>query len=170
VVDQSTINFACYENAKEFLGITNATVPDIDFIKQTVSGAGIAGNVETIIIGHINAMTTQLKFRTFSKASIKLHEPREHIIDLRAAQQVFDPVSGAYKTQAVKHVLVLMPTTLSNGNIAPASPTDGTGSYATRRWVCYIDGEKVIEIDPYNYVCYINGVDYLAPARKALGR
>lgn len=115
-------------------------------------------------------MTAQLKFRTFSAESLKLQEPREHNIDLRAPQQVYDPIAGVYKTQSVKHVLVLVPKTLSNGNIAPASPTDGSGSYAVRRWVTYIDDAKVMELDPYNYICEVNGVDYLSDTRKALGK
>lgn len=170
MVDQAVVNFSCYEDAKGFLGLASATLPDVDFITATVSGAGIAGNVEAPIIGHMNAMTMQLKFRTFGKESLKLQEPREHNIDLRAAQQVYDPIAGVYKTQALKHVLVLIPKTLSNGNIAPASPTDGSGSYAVRRWVTYIDGKKVMELDPYNYICYLNGTDYLSGVRKALGK
>ena len=91
MVDQAVINFACYEDAKDFLGLASVTLPDVDFIVATVSGAGIAGNVEAPIIGHMNAMTAQLKFRTFSAESLKLLEPREHNIDLRAPQQVYDP-------------------------------------------------------------------------------
>ena len=170
MVDQAVINFACYEDAKDFLGLASVTLPDVDFIVATVSGAGIAGNVEAPIIGHMNAMTAQLKFRTFSAESLKLLEPREHNIDLRAPQQVYDPIAGVYKTQSVKHVLVLVPKTLSNGNIAPASPTDGSGSYAVRRWVTYIDDAKVMELDPYNYICEVNGVDYFSDTRKALGK
>jgi len=98
MVDQAVINFACYEDAKDFLGLASVTLPDVDFIVATVSGAGIAGNVEAPIIGHMNAMTAQLKFRTFSAESLKLLEPREHNIDLRAPQQVYDPIAGVYKT------------------------------------------------------------------------
>ncbi len=37
-------------------------------------------------------------------------------------------------------------------------------------WKTYIDGKKVREIDPSNYVFEVDGVDYLAPARAALGK
>ena len=32
-----------------------------------------------------------------------------------------------------------------------------------------IDGKPMVEIDKYNYVCVINGVDYLKGSREALG-
>ncbi|MGF9821967.1 phage major tail tube protein [Brevibacillus agri] len=31
------------------------------------------------------------------------------------------------------------------------------------------DGETVVEIDKFNYVCVIDGVDYLAKVRSNLG-
>ena len=32
-----------------------------------------------------------------------------------------------------------------------------------------IEGERMIEIDKLNYIHYVDGVDYLADVRKALG-
>lgn len=170
MVDQSVINFSVYEDANDFLGMASANLPDIDSLTQSISGAGIAGNVESVIIGHLNAMTTTLSFRTFSEGSVKLSEPREHQIDLRVAQQVFDQTTGTTKVQSIKHVLVLFPKTESNGKVAPASPSDGSGEFATRLWRTYIDGELVREIDPYNFIYTVNGTDYLSDVRKAIGR
>lgn len=170
MVDQSVINFSVYEDANDFLGMASANLPDIDSLTQSISGAGIAGNVESVIIGHLNAMTTTLSFRTFSEGSVKLSEPREHQIDLRVAQQVFDQTTGTTKVQSIKHVLVLFPKAESNGKVAPASPSDGSGEFATRLWRTYIDGELVREIDPYNFIYTVNGTDYLSDVRKAIGR
>ena len=32
MVDQAVINFACYEDAKDFLGLASVTLPDVDFM------------------------------------------------------------------------------------------------------------------------------------------
>ena len=32
-----------------------------------------------------------------------------------------------------------------------------------------IDGENVLELDKYNYICNIGGTDYLSDVREALG-
>jgi phage tail tube protein FII len=34
----------------------------------------------------------------------------------------------------------------------------------------YKAGKKVIEIDPINFICFVNGKDYLADVRTALGK
>lgn len=169
-MDQSVINFAVYEDSVEYMGMAKATLPNLSSLVQSISGAGIAGNIEAVILGHFDAMTLGLSFRTVSNQSIRLSEPRRHTIDLRVAQQVEDTVAGAVTVQSVKHILVVIPKTDNGGNIAPASPSDGSGEYAVRYWATYIDGKKVREIDPLNFKCEVNGVDYLASVRKALGK
>lgn len=169
-MDQSVINFAVYEDSVEMLGMAKATLPDVTWLTQTISGAGIGGNVEAVILGHSDTMTLSLSFRTTSEHAIKLSEPRRHNIDLRVAQQIEDTVSGKIKVQQVKHIFVVIPKTDKGGSVAPASSTDGSGEYAVRYWATYIDGAKKREIDPLNYICYVNGVDYLADVRRALGK
>lgn len=44
------------------------------------------------------------------------------------------------------------------------------GQFFTPYWATYLDGKKVRELDPTNFICYINGTDYLAAVRKALGK
>ena len=168
--DESVINFAVYEDSVEYVGMATATLPNLSALVQTISGAGIAGNVEAPILGHYDAMTLGLSFRTTTSQSVKLSEPRRHNIDLRVAQQVEDTVAGAVKVQNVKHVLVVVPKTETGGSVAPARPTNGSGEYSVRYWATYIDGTKVREIDPLNFICFMNGIDYLADVRKAIGK
>lgn len=168
--DESVINFAVYEDSVEYVGMATATLPNLSAIVQTLSGAGIAGNVEVPILGHYDVMNLTLNFRTTTEQSVRLSEPHRHNIDLRVAQQIEDTVAGEVKVQSVKHILVVVPKTDTGGSIAPATPTNGSGEYSVRYWATYIDGAKVREIDPLNFICEVNGVDYLSGVRKAIGK
>ena len=86
-IDQSVINFAVYEDSVEYLGMSKATLPDVTFLTQSISGAGVGGNVEAVILGHLEAMTLGLEFRTTTPQSVRLSELRRHSIDLRVANQ-----------------------------------------------------------------------------------
>ena len=143
-MDQSIINFKVYEDSVEYVGMAQATLPDLTALTQSISGAGIAGNVESVILGHFDAMTLGLNFRTVTDQSVKL-------------------------VRAVKHILVVIPKSDKGGSVAPAAPSNGSGEYAVRYWATYIDGKKVREVDQLNFICYVNGTDYLADVRKALG-
>ena len=154
-MDQSIINFKVYEDSVEYVGMAQATLPDLTALTQSISGAGIAGNVESVILGHFDAMTLGLNFRTVPDQS-----------GIRAA---YATGRGKVVVRAVKHILVVIPKSDKGGSVAPAAPSNGSGEYAVRYWATYIDGKKVREVDQLNFICYVNGTDYLADVRKALG-
>ena len=168
--DTLNVNFACYEDAKEYLGMTEATLPDIEYMSETISGAGIGGELEEVLVGMVSAMTTTLNFRTPNASAIKLTRPGVHKIDLRVAQQRRNSTSGKIDIVQIKHILKLTPKKQGMGTVAPASPADVSGDYATSYFATYIDGKKKTEIDPENFICNIDGKDYLADVRKALGK
>jgi P2 family phage contractile tail tube protein len=89
---------------------------------------------------------------------------------LRVAQQDKDTVSGQTKVVPLKHVFVVKPKKLNPGKVAPASPADASGEYAVTYWATFIDGAKTLEIDILNFIYFVNGTDYLADVRKALGK
>ena len=169
-IDETVVGFAVYEDATEHVGIAEATLPEISNITEEISGAGIGGKVESVILGAVEAMTTTLNFRTVTKNAIRLHEPREHKIDLRVAQQQRDTTKGVTEIVKVKHLLTLTPKKLNPGKVATASAAEVSGEYATTYFATYIDGKKTLEIDPLNYIYFVNGKDHLADVRKALGK
>ena len=145
-------------------------MPEISSITEEVKGAGISGTFNGAFVGHIEAMTLTLNFRSVTKAAIRLLEPRNHQIDLRASQQVWDSGAGRFKQSHVKHVLMVTPTKYSPGKLAPASPAESSGEYSVTYFATYIDGVKIMEIDILNFIFFVNGVDYLEDVRKALGK
>jgi len=169
-VDETIINFQVYENATDYYGMAEVKLPEISNITNEVRGAGINGALESVVLGHVDAMTLGLNFRTLVKAAIALHEPRDHQLELRAAQQGKDTVTGKTTVEAVKHVFICKPKMLNPGAVAPATPADASGEYAVTYWALFLDGKKVLEIDILNFIYNINGVDYLADVRKALGK
>ena len=169
-VNESVINFQVYENATEYYGMAEVTLPEISNLTQEVQGAGISGTFESVILGHIESMTMTLTFRTFIKDAVRLFEPYDHQIDLRVAQQSRDTVSGQTVVEGLKHVMKIKPKKLNPGKVAPASAADASGEYVVTYWATFIDGIKTLEIDVLNFIFFVNGKDYLADVRKALGK
>lgn len=169
-VDESVINFAVYEGGTEYLGMAEVSLPEISNITTEVKGAGINGTFDSVILGHLEAMTLGLNFRTLTKDAIKLLEPRNHQIDLRVAQQSTDSTSGNSGVVKVKHVFTIKAKKLASGKVASASPADASGEYTVTYWATWIDGKKELEIDILNFIYYVNGKDWLADVRKALGK
>lgn len=169
-IENGITNFGVYEDATEFYGMAEVTLPEIAHMTEEVKGAGISGSFNGAFVGHIEPMTLGLNFRTVTRDAIRLAEPRNHQLDLRAAQQSWDNIAGKYIQTAVKHVLIVSPTKFAPGKLAPASPAEASGEYSATYYATYIDNVKVLEIDILNFIYFVNGVDYLADVRKALGK
>lgn len=65
---------------------------------------------------------------------------------------------------------IVFPKKTSLGKVATASTSDASGEYSVSYFATYLEGKKVLEIDPLNYIFFVNGKDYLAEVRRALGK
>ena len=169
-INESIINFQVYEDATEYYGMAEVTLPEISSMVANIQGAGISGTFESVILGHLEAMTLTLNFRTLVRDAIALLTPRDHQIELRVAQQDKDTVTGRTVITALKHVFVCKPKGLSPGSVAPASTADASGTYAVTYWATFINGRKTLEIDILNFIFFVDGVDHLEEVRAALGK
>ena len=59
---ESNIVFELYEDGNNFMGLTQATLPNIAFIIQQIQGAGINGNIDVPIAGMMEAMELALNW------------------------------------------------------------------------------------------------------------
>lgn len=55
------------------------------------------------------------------------------------------------------------------GKLDVGATTDTSNVIETTYIKITIDGETVLELDKYNYICNIGGFDFLKEVRKALG-
>lgn len=165
----SVINYTMFEDSDQFVGLANVTLPSLEMITKTVTGAGIAGELEAVLIGQMKAMNMEIQMLTLTRQGIRLSEQRVHNWELREAQQGMDGATKVQTVEAVKHVVRAFPKKMDGGTLSPQSASNPRVSAAVYYWAEYRNGEKALELDPVNYICFMNGKDYLEPVRKALG-
>ncbi len=71
-IPERLINFTVYGEGNRIIGVADAKLPSIEMMTETVSGAGIAGELESGTLGHFKPMTVSLKWRTLTSAGTKL--------------------------------------------------------------------------------------------------
>ncbi|RKJ37941.1 phage tail protein, partial [Acutalibacter sp. 1XD8-33] len=72
-------------------------------------------------------------------------------------------------TWADKYVMIVRPKTLGVGDVAPMAAANTSGEYVVYYYAAYRDGKQLWEIDKRNQKFVVNGKDYWAKVRKALG-
>lgn len=168
-IPEKLINYRVYNEGADLMGTADISLPDIEYLTESISGAGIAGEIDGATIGHTSSMTVGINFRTVTKDCIKLLAPKAHLLDLRGATQSYDPASGEYEVGKLNIVTKVIPKKVGLGKMASGSPMDTSGEYETIYLKITIDGETKVEIDKINYIFIVDGVDYLKDVKEALG-
>lgn len=168
-VPERLINFRVYNDGNDLLGVATVELPEITAMSETVSGAGIAGEVESPILGHFESMTTTFTWRTIEKGAMELSKQKAHSVDIRGAQQVHNTADGTYESVAIRASMRITPKTVSLGSFEPNAQTETEQEFEVTYIKLFIAGKCVLEIDKYNYVAKFGDEDMLAGVRKALG-
>lgn len=168
-VPEKLMNFRVYLDGTDLVGVADVTLPTLETMTETVKGAGIAGEMDSPTVGHFGSMELVLNWRTLEKSNVVLASPKGVHLDLRGAQQVYDSAEGKYVTRSVKCVVRGIPKNTELGKFEVGATTDTSNTIEVNYIKVSVAGEDLLEIDKYNFICNIAGVDYMAEIREALG-
>ena len=168
-IPEKLINFRVYLEGTDLLGTADVTLPSLESLTETVKGAGLAGEVESPVIGHFKSMTLGLKWRVVHKEACKLAVLKAHQLEVRGAVQVMDHAAGTYTAVPTKLVVKGIPKKLALGKMDPGKLQDTETELEVTYLKLTVDGEEQIELDKYNFIYKVQGEDQLAKVRSALG-
>lgn len=161
--------FAVWKGGERKIGVADVTLPDIEYMSESIKGAGIAGEVDMPTLGHTSSMTVSVNWRTINGDNIDLIAPKAHDLEFRGAQQNYEAGGGELVVQSVKINVRALPKKGGIGKLDTAAKTDSSNELECVYLKVTIDGVVKIEIDKFNYIHNIAGTDYLEKVRAALG-
>lgn len=162
-------NAKVYNDGNELYGAGDVEVPSFEYMTETLTGLGIAGEMTIPVLGHFKGFTSKIKWNTANDLALTLLQPKAHHLEVRGSIQEYDAGTGAFINKAVKMLMKAMPTKGSLGKFEPAKKMDSESEFSVSYVKVWIHGKEVMEIDPFNFICNINGEDSLAEVRKNLG-
>lgn len=169
IIPERLINFRIWNDNKDYMGVATVDLPSIEAMTDTVSGAGIAGEVDSPVLGHFGPLELTLKWRTIEEAAMTLAQQKAHQLDIRGSQQVFDATSGKYSTVPIRLVTRLVPKGITIGSFEPGATTDTESAFEVLYIKLFVNSKEMIEIDKFNYVAKFGDDDALASVRADLG-
>lgn len=170
VIPDKLINAKVYmEGSSALLGVADIELPSLEYVTESMSGLGIAGELDTPVIGHFKAISLKLKWNTVNENAVILLAPKTHQLDVRASVQKFDAGNGEFGTDAVKLVARTVPKKFGVGKAEPGKKMDSETELEVNYLKLSQGGKELVEIDKLNFICTIAGTDYLAQVRGDLG-
>lgn len=171
LIPEKLTNFKVYggNGGVDLLGSTDVELPAFTPMVEKIMGAGIAGEYDSPVPGHFQSMTVKLKWRVFTSTALGLLAPIDHGIQLRGAVSIRDTSLGALVTQAVLIQVNGPMKSFGLGNFEVGKPTNAETEIELAKILVKLDGVDVVELDKFNNVFKVGGIDYLADTRLALG-
>jgi len=158
---------AYYE--EKFVGTAEVELPELVWKSDTTTGAGYLGDVDTIAVGHLEAMELSLKFHTANEIMHKLASPQTHELVFRSSLQGRETARSKITQTAYRITVLCEPKSNSLGKMVAASKMESGLTMAVNYIEIAIDGRVITKIDKLNYICVIDGVDYAEEIRKNIG-
>lgn len=168
-VPERLINYRVYNESNAVLGIATVDLPEIQAMSDTVSGAGIAGEVDSPVLGHFQAMSATFNWRTIEKPAMDLAKQQAHHLEIRGSQQQFRTAEGKLASSPVRVVMRAIPKNFSLGTFEPGSTTDSSTEFEVIYIKVFVDDKEVLEVDKYNFIAKFGDTDMLESVRKDLG-
>ena len=166
---EMNITYECYHEGYRFIGTAEVELPTVSAMTQEVSGGGIAGQVDSPVLGHFQAMGMTLTWRTCTDEIRRVLEPCYHHIELWAAIQATDPGSGKFKVTQQKIITKAMPKSYTLGNLQIGQLQGTNMEFEVNYLKMIYDNKEMFELDKYNSIYRVNGVDQLADVKRAVG-
>ena len=163
------IDYLMYENGGALIGVAKVTMPPIKYKTVTATGAALMGDVTIPLASMIEPMTISIDFSSVADAVVQLGTNEWHDVSLYLADQYFDGVTRKEELEQIRFEMSIRPTEINQGTIQTANAADASGAYSVCKYTVYKAGKKVIDIDQFNQIHEVNGVDNAADIRKALG-
>lgn len=164
-----TINYTVYDDGNRLLGTATVELPEIAYLADTLSGSGLAGEVETPVLGHLQAMQLTINWNTIEKSTLQLLDNTGRTLTLRSSQQVLDSAEGKMSSVPVKIVVKTLPKSVSMGSLEPGAKTDSSSVLEVTYLKVDIGDDTQCEIDKLNYICKFGDTDLLETVRSDLG-
>ena len=161
-------NFNTYASGHKYVGVSSeTTLPNFEYLTETFEGAGIAGEFEEAVEGCFSSLESETSFQNIGKEYF-LFLAQTGMVTYRGSMQV---LNTANQTNDFQQVTVVTKGKVKSFELGVLK-RGGKGEPKIVRELYYvkitIGGQEMIELDKFNMVWKINGVDRLQKVRSQI--
>jgi hypothetical protein len=162
-IPQFLTNFRMYNSGNVLLGVTgDLTLPKLEAITETISGAGILGEFESAVPGAYKSMTLEVPFRCIDQTMFNMAAGMSNAsLTFRGDQQINDFSGNGLVHQGVRMETRGPIKGVDLGKASPGKTTDSKCSQEILFLALYLNNVEVLCLDKLNYIFRINEIDQL---------
>ncbi|WP_024346587.1 phage major tail tube protein [Lacrimispora indolis] len=161
-------NFNTYGNGRKYVGVAaEVSLPSFENMTETIDGAGIAGEIEEAIEGAFGSLETETTFQNISREYFDFITQTGNVT-YRGSMQV---LNTATQTNDYEGLVITTRGKVKSFELGSLKK-GGKGEPKVVRELTYvkitIGGVNVLELDKFNMIWKLNGVDLLQKIRSQI--
>lgn len=160
-------NVKVYSDGTSAHGTANVKLPTIEAMSETITGAGISGEVEVPVTGHFKAMKLEIEFYNMNSVFSGLNVGESCNLQIRGSLQVYE--QGKRDDVPVKISVLGRVLSSERGTLEPGKKTSPKTTISIEYYKEELNGQVLTEIDPLNFIAILNGKNILAKVAENLG-
>lgn len=167
---EQTIAYRVYHDGNDLIGVATLEMPEIKYMTETLSGSGVAGEIENPTIGITESLSVKFAFTSVeTRIFHTLDWTAPALYECWAALQVTDDATGQRVSLPLRVNLVGRVKTFPLGSLEQGKKHGNELELELTRLQILLDGEEKLLIDKLNFIHNVNGTDLLATVRSQIG-
>lgn len=156
-----------YNEAERLLGVGDeVTLPDFEAVSDTISGAGILGEIEDPTVGYFSNQEMEIPFRVMDTEAVDMMDMTKAVrLTLRGAQQTTNS-DGDIDFRPMRVVVRGRCKKFSPGKVKAGSTMDTKITLTILYIMIEVDGEQLVELDKRNEKFKIRNVDVIKKIKE----
>ncbi|PKL00066.1 MAG: phage tail protein [Tenericutes bacterium HGW-Tenericutes-1] len=168
-IPDKIVNYNLYNDEEKLFGVGGEiTLPNFEAMTETISGAGILGEIESPNLGHFGSLPLEIPLRMLDEQSMKIVSKSMATITLRASEQSYDVSSGVTEHRGLKIVTKGIPKGIDLGTAGVGKPTETKVTLELVYIKIMLDNKVLLELDKINFVFIVDGKDLLADVKNQI--
>ena len=167
VIPTKINKYNVYNSGQRLLGTGDEmSLPDFESASETISGAGVLGEIEDPTVGYFTNQELEIPFRLLDREAVDMMDMTRAVqLTIRGAQQTTNR-EGDIEFRPMRVVARGRSGTTSLGKVKAGSPMDCKIKLSLLYVLIEVDGQSMVELDKLNEVFKIRGRDILAKIKE----
>ena len=167
---EQTIAYRVYWQGKDLLGTAQIEMPQVQYMTETLSGSGLAGEIESPTIGLTQSMTCKMTFTSATKDVFDILDwTLQPLFECYSALQNVDESTSIRESIPYQLNIVGRPKNMSLGTMEQGKKLGNVLELEVTRLEILLDGEEQLLIDKINFIHRVKGNDLLVAVRVQMG-
>lgn len=156
-----------YLDGKKLIGVSDeVTLPNFEALTETLSGAGLLGEIDEPLLGHFGASEIEIPFRTLNNDMFKLANMQSAVnLTLRMSTQTINESNMNTDFLPSRVVIKGKNKALTGGKVKQGSGTGSSLKVEILYILIEVNKKPKFELDKLNFVYKVNGTDLLKKVR-----